>query len=201
MFVRYGYVFLYLFRRGGGLTAGQGTPSGDLMDREFAAKGQEGRNQIQLKLLETDEMDDVLAGLVFLRALPNVDPRRVALVGHSFGGTLTLLAAERDSALRAAMVFSSSGYSWERSPQLRARLLAAVDHLAVPVFLIHAANDYSVAPGEALAAEIARLNKPHRLKIYPPVGRTADDGHNFLNLKVRTWEPDVFGFLDKYMLQ
>lgn len=201
VFVRHGYVFFYLFRRGDGLSAGQGTPSGDLMDREFASKGQEGRNQIQLKLLETDEMNDVLAGLAFLRSLPEVDPHRIALVGHSFGGSLTVLAAERDSTLRAAVVFSGSGYSWDRSPSLRARLLAAADHLAVPVFFIHAANDYSITPGTALSAEMARLNKPHRLKIYPAVGRTPDDGHDFLHLGIAKWESDVFRFLEYSMRQ
>ncbi len=199
VFARHGYVFLYLFRRGDGLSAGQGIPSGDLMDRELAANGQEGRNQIQVQLLETDEMSDALAGLTFLRTLPEVDPRRVAVAGHSFGGSLTLLVAERDSSLRAAVVFAGAGYSWERSPPLRARLLDAVGRTAVPVCLIHAANDYSVAPGKALGAEMARLGKPHRVKIYPPIGRTPDIGHDFVHLAVPTWEPDVFAFLDEHL--
>src|SRR5271165_4900154 len=44
LFVRHGYVFLYLFRRGVGLSADQGTNSVDLMNRELAAHGQEARN-------------------------------------------------------------------------------------------------------------------------------------------------------------
>jgi dienelactone hydrolase len=199
VFARHGYVFLFLFRRGAGLSAGQGTYSGDLLDRELAANGEEGRNQIQVQLLETDELSDALAGLAFLRALPEVDPRRVAVAGHSFGGSLTLLVAERDTMLRAVVDFAGAAYSWGRSPQLRARLLAAVRRIAAPVFVIHAANDYSVAPAEVLAAEMARLGKPHRVKIYPPFGRTADEGHSFVYLSVATWEPDVFAFLDESM--
>src|SRR5262245_26938030 len=87
-FVRHGYAFLYLFRRGDGLSRGQGTPAGDLMDREFTQNGQEGRNKIQLHLMETDEIDDVLAGLSFLRSLPEIDSNHIALVGHSFGASL-----------------------------------------------------------------------------------------------------------------
>jgi dienelactone hydrolase len=196
VFARHGYVFLFLYRRGSGLSSDQGTCSCDLMDREFAAHGQEGRNRLLLKLLETDHMNDALAGLAFLRALPGVDARRVAVAGHSFGGSLTLLVAERDSLLRAAVLFSGSAVSWEKAPQLRARLLAAVDRTRVPVFFIHAANDFSVAPGQAIAAEMARLGKPHRLEIYPPVGKTADEGHQFVYLDVPAWEPDVFAFLD-----
>jgi carboxymethylenebutenolidase len=153
---------------------------------------------LQLQLLEGDEKDAV-AGLAFLRSLPEVDPRRVAVAGVSFGGSLSLLVAERDSTLRAAVVFAAAGYSWERSPPLRARLLAAVGRIKAPVFLIHAANDYSVEPGTLLGAEMARLGKPHRTKIYPPVGRTADEGHDFVDLGVATWEPDVFAFLDEHV--
>jgi hypothetical protein len=65
--------------------------------------------------------------------------------------------------------------------------------------LIQAVNDYSTAPGNALADELERLNKPHLLKIYPPVGQTPEDGHNFLYLAITQWEHDVFGFLDEYV--
>src|SRR6202035_2866769 len=58
LFVRHGYVFLYLFRRGVGLSADQGTTSVDLMKREFGAHGQEARNALQLQLLEDRDMAD-----------------------------------------------------------------------------------------------------------------------------------------------
>ncbi len=197
VFARHGYVFLFLFRRGAGPSAGQGIYSGDLMDSALAATGQEGLNEVQLRLLETDEMSDALAGLAFLRALPGVDPRRIAVAGHSFGGSLTLLVAERDSTVRAAIDFASAATSWKGSPPLRARLLAAVGHTTVPVFFIQAANDHSVAPARVLGAEMERLGKPHRVKIYPAVGRTPADGHSFVYLAVATWERDVFAFLDE----
>jgi carboxymethylenebutenolidase len=199
VFIKHGYILLYLFRRGDGLSAGQGIPAGDRMDSASAASGQVARNQIQLRLLETDEVSDVLAGLTFLRARADVQPARLAVVGVSFGGSLTLLVAERDSTLRAAVAFAVAGYSWERSPPLRARLLAAVARTVVPIFFIHAANDYSVASGKALGAEMARLGKPSRVKIYPAVGRTAEEGHAFVDLGLRSWEPDVFDFLDEHL--
>jgi carboxymethylenebutenolidase len=199
VFARHGYAFLYLFRRGVGLSADQGINAIDAMNREFAAHGQKGRNAIQLRLLENEDMSDALAGLAFIRKLPEVDERKVAAIGHSFGASLTLLLAEREPNLRAAIIFSGSGYSWDKSPELRARLLAAADRITVPIFYIHAANDYSLAPGEALDARLQQLEKPHRLKIYPPIGRTPDDGHGFLYLGVNIWEPDVFAFLDEYV--
>ena len=199
VFAKHGYVLLFVYRRGSGPSAGQGTSALDLMDRELATHGRQGRNELQLELLETDQLSDALAGLAFLRALPEVDTHRVAVAGHSFGASLTLLIAERDSALRAAIAFSGSTGSWEQSPQLRARLLSAVDHTTIPIFFIQAENDYSIAPANALSAEMDRLGKPHRVKIYPPVGQTADDGHAFVFLRVGAWEPDVFDFLHEHM--
>ena len=107
--------------------------------------------------------------------------------------------AERDPRIRAAVIFSGAGYSWDRSPELRQRLLTAATHVQSPVFLIHAANDYSTGVGTAIDARLGELGKPHRVKIYPPIGRSAEDGHAFPFLGVRQWEPDVFAFLDGYM--
>ncbi|HKV63875.1 MAG TPA: alpha/beta fold hydrolase [Candidatus Acidoferrum sp.] len=199
LFARHGYVFLYLFRRGVGLSTDQGANAVDLMDSETAAHGLEGRNALQMQLLEGREMDDALSALKFLRALPYVDPTDVAAIGHSFGGSLAVLMAEREPNLRAVVVFSGAGYSFDRSPELRARLLAAVDHIVAPVFFIHAENDFSLSSGKVLDARREQLGKPHRLKIYPPIGKTVDDGHDFLHLGVNIWEPDVFAFLDENM--
>ena len=46
---------------------------------------------------------------------------------------------------------------------------------------------------------MARLSKPHVLKIYPSFGHTADDGHNLVYLDIARWEKDVFRFLDEHV--
>jgi dienelactone hydrolase len=199
VFARHGYVCVFLFRRGVGPSTDQGENAVDAMNRESTAHGESARNALQMELLQGREMDDALAGLAFVRGLPGVDARRVAIVGHSFGGSLSVLMTEREPTLRAAVVFSTAGYSWDRSPELRARLLEAARRTVVPLFFIHAENDYSTNSGKLLDAELGRLGKPHRLKIYPPVGRTADEGHDFPLNSVAAWETDVFAFLDPYM--
>ena len=197
LFVRHGYVLLFPFRRGVGPSADQGESAVTLMNRELAAHGQEARNALQLQLLEHRELDDASEALNVLRHRPEVDANRIAVVAHSFGGSLTILQAAKERDLRAVVIFSGAGYSWDRSPELRVRLLAAAAEIHAPCFFIHAANDYSVNPGKALDARLAELGKPHRLKIYPAIGRTPDDGHDFPFSGVKIWEPDVFAFLDK----
>jgi dienelactone hydrolase len=180
LFVKHGYAFLFLFRRGQGLSADQAPYMRGLLEREEAANGKEARQHLQFIFLTTDQLDDVLAALTFLRSVPGVDSHRIAIAGHSFGGQLALLAAERDTTVRAAVTFAAAADSWERSPELRKRLLTAVGRTTAPIMLIQAANDYSTAPSRDLADELERLHKPRLVKIYPPVGRTLDDGHNLL---------------------
>src|SRR5580765_1371044 len=88
VFARHGYVFLFLFRQGVGLSADQGTSAVDLINSEFVAHGQDARNALQLRLLEGRELRAASSGLAFLRGLADVDARRVATVAHSFGGSL-----------------------------------------------------------------------------------------------------------------
>jgi hypothetical protein len=45
----------------------------------------------------------------------------------------------------------------------------------------------------------ALIDVRHRLEIYPAVGNTREQGHNFVQLGISTWERDVFSFLDPLM--
>jgi carboxymethylenebutenolidase len=198
-FIKHGYAFLYPFRRGHGPSASQAPFMQDVLRREEESKGKEARQHLQFVLLTTDQLDDVMAALAFLKTVPGVDPHRVAVAGNSFGGALTLLAAERDKTVRAAVTFAAAANSWERSPELRERLISAVHNTNAAIMLTHAENDFGTTAGSALAAELKRLHKPSVLKIYPPVGLTSDDGHNNLYENIPAWESDVFEFLDQYL--
>jgi carboxymethylenebutenolidase len=179
-FVEHGYAFLYPFRRGHGPSASQAPFMQDVLRHEEEAKGRETRQHLQFILLTIDQLDDVMAALAFLKILPGIDSRRIAVAGHSFEGQLTLLAAERDKTIRAAVTFAGAASSWDRSPELREQRMTLQQQL------------------DALAVELERLHKPYVLKIYPPVGLTSDDGHNMLYENIPAWESDVFEFLDQH---
>jgi carboxymethylenebutenolidase len=192
-----GYIYLGLFRRGVGLSKEQGANSDELMNIALKERGQEERNKVQLYQLETDQLQDMISGLRFLRNREDVDTNRIAVIGHSFGGSLALLVAEQDPGLKAVVIFGAAGYSWDRSPQLRIRLISAVKNITVPIMIIHAQNDYSTSPGYALDSIMKKFNRPHLMKIYPKFGNTKSEGHNLIFLSSITWETDVFKFLDE----
>ena len=88
---------------------------------------------------------------------------------------------------------------WADSPEIRERLQTAVRNAEVPIYFIQAENDYNLGPSRTLAAEMDRVGKPHRMKIYPPYGVTTQDGHSMGLRGGAVWESDVFAFLDEIM--
>jgi len=198
IFARHGYVFLGLFRSGQGLSAKEGSETSVLVERERDAKGDDAANRMQLRLLEKDQLDQQLSALELLRGMKIVDSRRIALVGHSFGGMLAMMNGERDHSIRAIVNFAGGARSWPRSSYLRERVTQATGQITSPVFFIQAANDYSIAPSQILDAELAKHGIPHQIKIFPAFGNNASEGHNIIYLSVAIWEKEVFEFLDRY---
>ena len=199
LFARHGYVFLGLFRSGQGLSGGQGAETSARVEAEREAKGDDSANLLQLKLLEGEQFDQSISALALLRSMKIVDSRRVAVVGHSFGGLLAMLLAEHDPSIRAVANFGGGARSWPRSSYLRDRLIVATKKLTTPVLFLQATNDYSTAPTEVLAAELARQGKIQQTRIYPAFGKTPGEGHSIIYLSIPTWEHDVFQFLDLYI--
>jgi hypothetical protein len=56
-----------------------------------------------------DYADDVRAAVKFLSERKDVDPRRIAVVGHSEGGIVAMLAAARDRRIAALALLSTPG--------------------------------------------------------------------------------------------
>jgi dienelactone hydrolase len=169
------------------------------MDSAFKKGGRQARNTVQLQQLESAQLQDVLSGIAFLQNTMHVDKNRIAIVGHSFGGSLALIVAEHSPDLKAVVAFSPGGYSWDLSSQLREALVDAVKHTYIPIMIIHAQNDYSVNPGYALDSVMNHLHRPHLLELYPKFGNSPADGHALIYNGIDLWESDVFKFLNKIL--
>lgn len=198
-FARHGYAFFAFFRRGEGLSLDKGVHIGELLDKETETQGVEAASRLQIELLRTRELNDALCAMTVLKAMPGVDSSRLGVVGHSFGGSLALLMAARDTAIKAIVNFAGAAGSWDNNLLLRDTLIAAANQLTCPVLFVFASNDYSVEPGRVLASVLERQGKVHQLRIFPPSGETAAEGHNFVYAAVDKWDSVVFPFLDQYM--
>jgi dienelactone hydrolase len=193
LLMSWGYASLLPHRRGYGNSPGlawRSEVTGDFGTAEYD-------DQLARRL--EAESEDVVAALKFLERRPDVAPGRIAVLGSSFGGTVSLLAGARCERFRCVIDFAGAAMNWERTPRLRETMTASARRLQVPIFLVQAANDYSTAPTRELAAELARLGRPHQARVFPAFGLTPDEGHAFARDGALLWGDAVRAFLDRWM--
>ncbi|MDW8426860.1 MAG: prolyl oligopeptidase family serine peptidase [Meiothermus sp.] len=192
-FVQQGYVFFAPNRRGHGRS-----PGTYILDVLGTLRGAEW-SQALVRLHE-EQLSDQLAGVAYLKNLPFVDSGRIGVYGWSFGGIQTLLAAERsESGYKAAVSCAGAAQTWPASPDLRTRLTEAAQKAAVPLFLLQAQNDHSLAAIEGLSEVLRRNGKPHQARVYPAFGATPQQGHEFCVQGSEIWGPEVFAFFAQHL--
>jgi dienelactone hydrolase len=188
-FARNGYVVFVPHRRG------QGRSPGPYIGDALSGASSAMRGALMVRLLE-EQFQDVVAALEYLKGLPYVDANRIVVAGCSFGGIQTVLAAERDVGLRAAIPFAPAAMTWRGSSDIQERLISAVKRATVPVFLVQAENDYDLSPTRELAKAMEQAGKAHQARIYPAYGETQSDGHGgFCFRGVKIWGGDVLAFM------
>jgi dipeptidyl aminopeptidase/acylaminoacyl peptidase len=124
-------------------------------------------------------VSDTYAAIDYVRAkLPQVDPARLYVAGHSSAGTLALLAAESDPRIKACAAYAPACDLVTRNDQLIAALqpkvpditsflaktspLARASDLHCPLYLFHADDDSTVLSSDvdAFREKVTRTN-PH----------------------------------------
>lgn len=193
LFASWGYACFVPHRRGYGLSPGPDWRS-ECPGEPFS----DSYNQAIVDRLER-EAGDVAAAFGYLARLPQIDAGRIALMGSSFGGTTTLLAAERAPRARAAIAFAMAAMNWDRNPLVAARLTQAALDARPPLFLAQARNDFSIRPLAELSAALGAANKPHVARLYPAFGATAYEGHFLAGRGSLIWGADVRHFLESVM--
>jgi len=178
---------------------GYGFSSGPSWRSECTAPEFSPEYNAQLVKRLAGECDDVLAAFAHVCTLPKIDPTRIGVMGSSFGGVNTLLAASRESRFRCAIDFAGAAMNWDRNPAIAAHMIEAATKVKMPIFFAQAANDFSIRPTNEIAAALAGTNVPFEAKIYPPFGRTPNEGHFLAGRGPLVWGPDVRRFLEQHL--
>jgi len=61
-----------------------------------------------------DFADDIRAAVAYLRTRDDIDPNRIALVGHSEGGTIAPIVASTDARVAGVVLLAGTGYTGRR---------------------------------------------------------------------------------------
>ena len=197
VFASHGWVFFGPYRRGQGLSAKAGPYIGDEIAAAEKKGGTPAAAATMVRLLETDHLNDQWAALTWLRSQPFVKPDRIAVAGTSFGGIEAVLGAERGSYC-AAVDAAGAAQSWKEAPEVQALMVRAVRNSRVPIFFFQAETDYDLSPSRTLAAVMKDAGKDFEIRIYPPFGKSTQDGHTFGYFGSAVWGADVFRFLDQH---
>lgn len=166
------------------------------------------------------DMEDVRAGVEYLKQLPNINPDKMGIHGTSYGGIMSMAAVAFEPDLFQASI-PASGYgdwvSFYHNPnELRhyklsdyelgtfeenedvwrqASAIYEIDQVKTPVFLVHGIGKYPPSPqSEQFAKELEGHYKTFRYKAYPNEHYYVRGTENR-----RQMLKDMHEFLDKFL--
>jgi dienelactone hydrolase len=129
-------------------------------------------------------VDDAFAALAHLRTRPTIDPRRVGVMGFSYGASAALRTSSalyrRRGGFQAAVAFYPLCVAWRASlpAEAQARSNNLLDDIEVPTLILmgEADNDTpNVAANCAHAVErLRRARRPIAITLYPGAGHVFD---------------------------
>lgn len=200
VFVGHGWVFFAPYRRGQGLSGDAGEYIGKQIAAAQARGGLALAARTAVKLLTTEQLQDQMAALSWLRRQSFVRQGEIAAMGNSFGGIETVLGAARADYC-AAVDASGGAESWNIAPELRTVMLQAIRESRTPIFFFQARNDYSVSPSSILYEAAKAARRPAEIRIYPSYGKSPAAGHSFAWRGESVWQGDVLRFVDENCLK
>jgi dipeptidyl aminopeptidase/acylaminoacyl peptidase len=95
-------------------------------------RGVGGSDAGPLTATTADFADDVRAAVAWLRARPDVDARRIGLVGHSEGALVAPMVAATDSGIRALALLAAPAETGRRIIAAQQRMMLAGDLTLTP---------------------------------------------------------------------
>lgn len=127
----------------------------------------------------------------YVKGLPDVDPSRVALMGHSRGALLTLMVGLERKDLKAVIITALPDI-----PPYFSQAVARVSHISVPVLLLVEESDEEGYLGAVNVLDEALQNHGKQVRTI----RYNRGGGHYLFTRVDYWWDDLRTFLREKLL-
>jgi pimeloyl-ACP methyl ester carboxylesterase len=117
-----------------------------------------------------DQRQDVVSAIDHLKGYPKANPHRIGVMGHSFGGIVSLffnMLSGDDT--RAVVDISGGAQSWESNEYLQQELKNAVDNAERPLYFLQPRNDASRLPTAHLSFRAGLRAMRWQASIFAPV--------------------------------
>jgi len=193
MLTQSGYVVIVPERHGYGKSDGStfGEAIGEDRGPRFVARVRE-------------ETDDVLAVVEFVKTLPYADSKRMAVMGWSIGGIVSVFAASRSSAFRAIVDQAGGALTWDQSHAMQQALKQAAGQVRIPLLGMVAKNDRTTESVKAVVHEADAVGATAKLIVYPAftprdAGGVSPGHMIFRRDGWKIWEGDLQEFLSNYL--
>jgi len=156
MLTQSGYVVIVPERRGYGMSNGPtfGEAIGEDRGPRFVERVQE-------------ETDDVLAVVEFVKVLPYADTKRMAVMGWSIGGIVSVFAASQSSAFGVVVDQAGGALTWDQSHAMQQALKDAAGKVRIPLLGMVAKNDRTTESVRAVVHEAEAHGATAKLIVYP----------------------------------
>jgi dienelactone hydrolase len=149
----------------GGVGGGFDSPARDLYDQLSVDLLRHGVSSLRIRYRQPGDLnqcvEDTLVGMEFLEQR---GARRIALVGHSFGGAVAIQAGAASTLTAGVATLACQSFGTSAADRITPRSL----------LLVHGAND-SVLPPECSAYIYERALEPKELVILPGAGHCFDE--------------------------
>jgi dienelactone hydrolase len=178
---------------------GYGESTGVPWDTEVSAEFGTDEYDRQLVARLESESDDVVVAAEYLTSVAEIDADRIAVMGSSFGGTVTLWASTRSERFACAVEFAGAAINWEHTPKLREAMMDATRRIKCPIYFLQAENDYCVEPTRVLGAMSGEAQHPIQSKVFPATGLSNDEGHFFERNGSLIWGLEIRAFLARWL--
>jgi dienelactone hydrolase len=108
----------------------------------------------------------MLAAVEFVKILSYADTNRIAVMGRSFGGIVSVLGASRS--FRAVVDQAGAALTWDHSPAMQVALKEAAGRIRIPLLGMVAKNDRTTDSVKSVVQEAEAHGATTKLIGYPP---------------------------------